>query len=94
MSTVHVRLELPEELARKLDPSGSDLPGRIRETLALDLFRRGAISTGKGAQLLGVSKRKFRALLHERGIPYFNLTAEELRADVQAAGLALVRDRR
>jgi predicted HTH domain antitoxin len=85
VSTVKVQLELPEALAHKLDPSGVEVGRRILELVLLRLVQDGEISSGKGAEVLGISKQEFRALLREHKIPYFNLTPEELRKELAAS---------
>ena len=91
MSNVQVCLDLLEELARRLDPSGSDIAGRILEALVIQLVQQDAISSGKGAELLGMPKQDFRRLLRERGVPYFDLSADELRSQIEASKKAEVR---
>jgi len=65
-----------------MDISPAHLEPRLRELIALELFREGLISTGKGAEVLEISKLEFIRLLAQRGIPYFTESAEELIADV------------
>ena len=55
---------------------------RLRELIALELFREGRISSGKGAELLGVPKLVFIQLLARHGIPYFTESPGELVAEV------------
>lgn len=88
MGSGTVQVEVPAELAQLLDPTGADVAGRVREALVLQLFHQGAISSGKGAELLGMSKDDFRALLHERGIPYFQQTIAEVLQDAEVAASA------
>ena len=91
MSSVQVKLELPEDVARRIDPSGADLGRRLLELALLRLVQDGEISSGKAAKLLNISKQDFRGLLRERCIPYFDLTAEELRAELEASKRAEIR---
>lgn len=88
MLSLTFHLELPDELAGKIDPADSEVAARLRETLVVELVRRTEISTGKGAELLGLSKSAFRALLCERGIPYFRISPEELAEELEASRLA------
>ena len=60
----------------------------IQEQTVLRLFEQGEISSGYGAALLGMTRYDFMLLLGKRGIPFFNLTEEELAADAQAAQAA------
>ena len=50
----------------------------MRELIALELVREGRISTGKGAEMLDLSKWAFIQLLAQRGINCFTETPEEL----------------
>jgi predicted HTH domain antitoxin len=66
-------LEVPQER----------LEARLRELIVLQLFREGRISSGKGAELLGISKLEFIQLLARHGIPYFTEAPEELISEVR-----------
>ena len=61
----------------------------MRELIALELFREGRISSGKGAELLGISKLAFVQLLSQHGIDYFTESPEELKAEVAVLGQLL-----
>jgi predicted HTH domain antitoxin len=85
MSTLTVNLRLPRDLLGALDISEAQLEARILELVALELFRQERISSGKGAELLGISKWEFIQLLAQHGIPYFTDSSEELAAEVATA---------
>lgn len=91
MSDLTVSLSLPRDLLGTLDVSESQLAGRILELLALELFRQGRISTGKGAELLGISKADFIHLLDRHQIPYFTTTSAELEMEVATVETLLKR---
>ena len=82
MSTLTVNLELPHDLIGIFDVVETQLGMRIKELIALELFREGQISSGKGAELTEKSKLEFIHLLAQHGIPYFTESPEELEADV------------
>ncbi|MGC9399876.1 MAG: UPF0175 family protein [Anaerolineae bacterium] len=82
MSTMTVALELPRDLLGALEVPQAQMEARLRELIALELFREGRISSGKGAELLGVSKLAFIQLLSQHGIDYFTESPEELKAEV------------
>jgi len=82
MSTLTVALDLPRDLLGVLDVPQAQLETRLRELIALELFREARISSGKGAELLGVSKLEFIHLLARREISYFTESSEELAAEV------------
>jgi len=82
MGTLTVALELPRDLLGALDVPQTQVEARLRELIALELFREGRISSGKGAELLGVPKLAFIQLLSQHGIDYFTASPEELEAEV------------
>ena len=78
MNTVSVNISLPRDLLGALDVPDVRVERRLRELIAFELVREGRISTGKGAEMLGISKWAFIQLLAQRGIDYFTETPEEL----------------
>ncbi|MEQ9552815.1 MAG: UPF0175 family protein [Coleofasciculus sp. G3-WIS-01] len=83
MEELTVRLNLPRNLLGVIDVSETGLENRIRELIAIELFREGRISSGKGGELVGISKWDFIQLLTRYNVPYFNQTPEDLVAEVQ-----------
>lgn len=61
-----------------------EIQRRLNEWLVLSLFTDGQISSGKAAQLLGITRVEFLALLRTRGIAYINYTPEELADEFSA----------
>jgi len=82
MNTVTVALDLPRNLLGALDVPQTQLEARLRELIALELFRERRISSGKGAELLGISKLEFIYLLAQHKISYFTESPDELAGDV------------
>ena len=50
--------------------------------MVLDLYRRRQISSGKAAELLGMDLLAFIQYSSRLGIPYFDMTEEELAAEL------------
>ena len=77
MST-HV-VELNSDLVRFLRPL-SDRPLRevTEELLVLELYRRHQLSSGKAAELLGMSRWEFIHYASRQGIPFFDLAEDEI----------------
>ncbi len=92
MSTLTVNLKIPRDLLGALDVPEAQLEAQILELVALELFRQERISTGKGAELLRISKWEFIQLLTQHDIPYFTESADELAAEVATAQSLLNRD--
>ncbi len=83
MSTITLSLKLPQELIPILEANEAELEGRILELIVLELVRQQRISTGKAAELLGISKWEFVQLLGQNKIPYFTESSKELVAQVE-----------
>lgn len=81
MSTIH--LELDEELVAVLPHADVPLEQTARELIVTELYRRGDISRGKAAELLGISLAAFLHHAARLGIPYFNFTEDEWEAEKQ-----------
>ena len=82
MSTLTVTLEFPRDLLGALDVPATQVEAELRELIALALFREGRISSGKAAELLGISKLAFVQLLAHHDISYFTESPAELVDDV------------
>ncbi len=89
MDTIQASISVPRDLAGALDIPLTSLAPYRQEVVALELFRQGRISSGKGAELIGISKLDFIRLLHKHDIPYFTDTPAELEAEVAAVSLLL-----
>ena len=89
MTTLTVDVELPRDLLAAMDVSEPALPRRVKELLALELFRENRISSGKAAELAGLTKYAFVQLLSQHGLSYFTEGAEELAAQVRSTGTLL-----
>jgi len=71
---------LPRELINLLG-APTQASKAAREYIILGLYQEGRISGGKAAELLGLTRRSFIALLARKGIPYFRLEPQEWDAE-------------
>lgn len=76
---------LDDELALLLEKIQQPLEKATREAAVLELCRRGIVSSGKAAQLLGMERFDFVRYASDLGIPYFAMTKEEWDAEKAAA---------
>mgnify|MGYP000514499000 CR=1 FL=1 len=76
-----LKLDLPPDLLKVLESLG-DPQQMIKECLVLELYRRGEISSGKAAELLGMSRLEFIQYSGRLGIPFFRYSPEELEAEL------------
>jgi len=79
MGTVHV--DLDKDIAVLLRGLHQSVDQAARELIVLELYRRGSISSGKAAQLLGMARFEFVRYASRLGIPFFDFTDEEWAAE-------------
>ena len=84
-----LKFDLPPELFTLLQELGEPAAA-VKECVVLELYRRGVISSGKAAELLGMGRLEFIHYAGRLGIPYFRMSAEEwedeLRHNREASG--------
>ncbi len=76
-----VAVELDEQLVEVLRLLDQPVDRSVRELIVLELYRRGVISSGKAAELLGMSKLEFIQFSGRLGIPIFQLSDEQMDAE-------------
>lgn len=62
------------------------LQGGVRRSLVLRLVEEGVISQGKGAEVLGMSRVDFLALMAANGVPAANYGPQELERELAEFG--------
>jgi predicted HTH domain antitoxin len=72
-----ISIDLDEDVVALLRQSNQPVERAAHELIVLELYRRGAISSGKAAQLLGKSRVEFIQYASRLGIPYFTMTEDE-----------------
>jgi len=80
MGPVHI--ELDQDVVALLEDLHRPAKAAARELIVLELYREGTLSSGRGAELLGVSREEFIRHASARGIPYFQLRGDELRREI------------
>lgn len=81
-----VQLELGEDLVALIQRGNQPIQQTARELIVLELYRQGRVSSGKAAQLLGMSRWEFVPYASRLGLPFFDLTTEEWEAEKAQAG--------
>jgi predicted HTH domain antitoxin len=77
-----IEISIPEEIVDLLGSEDAARKG-AREAFVFDLVRRGKISKGKAAELLGISLWDLPELIAQYQIPWFSYSPEELEKDVE-----------
>ncbi|HAX78761.1 MAG TPA: hypothetical protein DCY88_23750 [Cyanobacteria bacterium UBA11372] len=83
MSTV--QLEIPEEVLISLKETPETIARELQILAAVKLFELGKLSSGRAAQLAGMSRVQFLLLLGQYQVSPFSLSTEELERDVNNA---------
>ena len=82
MSTVHI--DVPEEVLISLETDREAFSRELPLLAAVKLFELGRLSSGRAAQLAGISRVDFLACLGRNGVSPLDLSEEELRQDMHA----------
>jgi len=75
-------LDLGEDLGGLLATLGEPIGHTAREMIVFELYRRSLVSSGKGAELMGIPRLEFIQRTSELGIPYFRFTEDDWQAEV------------
>ena len=81
-----IRIEIDEDVLALLGESTEQIERHALEMIVLELYRRHTVSAGRAAMLLGMDKLAFIRWSGSLGIPYFDLSAEELREELKILG--------
>lgn len=79
MSTI--RLDLKEDLASLLQSLNQPMEQAVVELIVLELYRRGALSSGKAAEMLDMTRFEFVRHASRLGIPFLDLSEQEWAAE-------------
>ena len=79
-----VKIEIEEPLAALLHQTNQPVQQAGREMIVLELYRRGTISSGKAAELLGMPRIDFIKHASRLGIPFCDMTDAEWEAEKAA----------
>jgi predicted HTH domain antitoxin len=76
-------IEYPEGLEMAVQTTREELESQIRLMAALKMFELGKLSSGKAAQLAGVSRVEFFELCGRYRVSLFNYPPEEIEAELE-----------
>jgi len=80
-----VSFEIPGDLLLTLREQPAELSHEVRFIAALHYFREKRLSLGQAARFAGLNRLEFLDMLAERGVPAFDLSAEDAVAEIAAA---------
>lgn len=80
---MQVTVEIPEDIARLLNSKWANLPRGVLESLALEAYRSGTLTTAQLRRLLGFeTPMEVDAFLKQAGV-YLDYGSEDLREDLE-----------
>lgn len=85
MSTKTLEIPYPEELPGALGETPEEFERELRFLVAAKLYEMGRISSGRAADLAGMSRLEFLEGLGRYRIPIFNYSLDELEREISAA---------
>jgi predicted HTH domain antitoxin len=83
MSTI--QLDVPDEVLISLKETPDTISRELRILAAVKLFELGKLSSGRAAQLAGMSRVEFLLALGRYKVSPFSVTVEQLERDVSHA---------
>jgi hypothetical protein len=82
---VQVTIELPSDVAEQLQQKWGDVSRHILETVAVEAYRAGQLTTAQVREMLGFSTPMELDALLQRASVYRNPTEDELDRDLDAS---------
>ena len=78
-----ITLEYPDDLELAVQTTPGELQAQIRLMAALKMFELGKLSSGKAAELAGLSRVEFFEVCGRYRVSLFNYSPEEMEAELQ-----------
>jgi predicted HTH domain antitoxin len=80
-----IPIQCPDSVLISLKETPEDFAREATKVIAVKLYEMGKLSSGRAAELAGISRVSFLQSLAEFKAPIFDLTREELKRDLQNA---------
>lgn len=83
MKLTNVELRIPEQMKQYIQVKGTDKELLRNALLLYPSIKDYTISHGKAAEILGINKFDLIALYSSIGLPYFDLTEDEIEEEIE-----------
>jgi predicted HTH domain antitoxin len=81
---ISLAVNLPPGVEERHRAESGDLSSAVRESFAINLFRRGILTHHELGQVLGLDRFETDALLKRNDVTEYSLTHEDIDADVSS----------
>ncbi len=81
---ISLAVNLPPQVEEQLRAESGDLSSAVRESFAVNLFRRGILTHHELGQVLSIDRFETDALLKRNDVTEYSLTHEDIDADVSS----------
>jgi hypothetical protein len=78
-------VSLPQEVVGAFGWKDSEVPGRVREALVMELLRLDRLSEAQAASILGLPRRELLLLMDRYGVPAVRMSIEDLDRELATA---------
>lgn len=82
MKTLSVSLDFAVDVPFEI--KDEEVQKTLKKLFVLHLFKTGRISSGKAAEMLGITKYEMLEIIYSEGIPYFDYDEGEIRKEFEA----------
>lgn len=89
MATEELKIKYPAGFERAVHLTKDELEQHLRLMAALKMFELGKVSSGKAAELAGMSKAEFLETCGKYRVSVFNYPDEEIASELEAELVAL-----
>ena len=77
-----IQISLPDEILISMKETPEEFSRELLIAAAVKMYEMGKLSSGRAAELAGISRVSFLQLLARYNVPIFSLTEEELEQDL------------
>lgn len=79
-----LKLNYPDDLEQAVNLTPEEMTAQVLLMAALKMFELGKLSSGKAAELAGISRVEFLEACGRYRVPIFNYSPEELQAEIES----------